>query len=47
MLVIKGQLELQETVNSWKQNCTMMYMVKDTANPKPSDFLSKFLDGTE
>lgn len=47
MLVIKGQMELQETVNEWKQNCTIMYPFKDTVNPKPSDFLSKFLQGIE
>lgn len=47
MLVIKGQMELQETVKNWKQNCTIMYPFQDTANKKPSDFLSKFLQGVE
>ncbi|CAG5118139.1 unnamed protein product [Candidula unifasciata] len=47
MLVIKGQMELVETANLWKQpNHVMMYF-KDTVKPKPTDFLSKFYEGQE
>ncbi|CAG5115163.1 unnamed protein product [Candidula unifasciata] len=41
MLVIKGQMELVETANLWKQpNHVMM-------KPKPTDFLCKFYEGQE
>ncbi|CAH1378652.1 NADH dehydrogenase [ubiquinone] 1 alpha subcomplex subunit 6 [Tenebrio molitor] len=45
MLVVKGQMELVETVNFWKQKGTLMNYFKDTVEPKPKDFLSKFLSG--
>ncbi|KAL7633795.1 UNVERIFIED_CONTAM: hypothetical protein RMT77_015751 [Armadillidium vulgare] len=45
MLVVKGQMELQETVKIWKQKHGIMDFWRDTAEPKPQDFLSKFLDG--
>lgn len=45
MLVIKGQMELKETVNIWKQKGHLMTYWKETAEPKPTDFLSKFLSG--
>lgn len=47
MLVIKGQMELKETVNIWKQKGHIMAYFKDTWEPKPKDFLSKFLSGKE
>lgn len=47
MLVIKGQMELNETVMKWKQECHVMYMFKETHNPKPRDFISKFLAGKD
>ncbi|CAG9760641.1 unnamed protein product [Ceutorhynchus assimilis] len=47
MLVIKGQMELMETVNMWKQKGHMMAYFKDTWEPKPKDFLSKFLSGKD
>ncbi|XP_030744975.1 NADH dehydrogenase [ubiquinone] 1 alpha subcomplex subunit 6 [Sitophilus oryzae] len=43
MLVIKGQMELKETVNIWKQKGHIMSYFKETIEPKPTDFLSKFL----
>ncbi|XP_065155625.1 NADH dehydrogenase [ubiquinone] 1 alpha subcomplex subunit 6 [Atheta coriaria] len=46
MLVIKGQMELKETVNIWKQKGHIMNYFKETWEPKPTDFLSKFLQGT-
>ncbi|XP_066138493.1 NADH dehydrogenase [ubiquinone] 1 alpha subcomplex subunit 6 [Euwallacea fornicatus] len=47
MLVIKGQMELKETVNFWKQKNHIMTYFKDTWEPKPDDFLSKFLSGKD
>ena len=43
--VLQGQMELKETVNFWKQKGTFMSYFKDTVEPKPKDFLSKFLSG--
>merc|ERR1711893_15456 len=45
LLVIKGQMELVETVNIWKQKSHVMSYFKPTVNPKPTDFLSKFYEG--
>ncbi|BFZ02699.1 hypothetical protein BsWGS_05738 [Bradybaena similaris] len=47
MLVIKGQMDLVETASIWKQTSHVMMFFKDTVNPKPSDFLSKFYEGHE
>ncbi|KAG8225506.1 hypothetical protein J437_LFUL005932 [Ladona fulva] len=45
MLVIKGQMELKETAKRWKQKGHVMSYFKDTHEPKPTDFLSKFFAG--
>ncbi|CAG2169869.1 unnamed protein product [Oppiella nova] len=45
MLVIKGQMELNETINRFKQHTHVMAYFKDTHNPRPKDFMSKFLSG--
>lgn len=45
MLVIKGKMELQETVEKWKQPTHMMRYWNDSQEPKPQDFLSKFISG--
>lgn len=45
MLVIKGHMELKELVNHWQQKSHIMYNWKDTWNPKPKDFLTKFYEG--
>ena len=38
-------MELKETVNKWKNTPALMFFFKDTVEPKPTDFLSKFLSG--
>lgn len=40
-------MELKEVVNIWKQKGHIMTYFKDTVEPKPSDFMSKFLNGNE
>jgi len=45
MLVIKGQMELKEVAERWKQNSHFMDYFKETHEPKPKGFLSKFLAG--
>uniref|UniRef100_A0A6P7GW88 NADH dehydrogenase [ubiquinone] 1 alpha subcomplex subunit 6 n=1 Tax=Diabrotica virgifera virgifera TaxID=50390 RepID=A0A6P7GW88_DIAVI len=47
MIVIKGQMELKEVVNIWKQKGHIMSYFKDTIEPKPKDFLGKFLNGKD
>jgi len=48
LLVLKGQMELVETVNIWKQKTHIMRYFKDvTKEEKQTDFLSKFYDGHE
>lgn len=47
MLCIKGQQDLEETNQVWKQANHIMAYFKETHNPKPTDFLSKFYDGHE
>lgn len=46
-LYLQGQMELKETVEIWKQKGHIMAYFKDTVEPKPSDFMSKFLNGHE
>ncbi|XP_037051856.1 NADH dehydrogenase [ubiquinone] 1 alpha subcomplex subunit 6 [Bradysia coprophila] len=45
MLVIKGQMELKETVEIWKQKGHIMRFWNESEEPKPTDFLSKFIAG--
>ncbi|XP_050428692.1 NADH dehydrogenase [ubiquinone] 1 alpha subcomplex subunit 6 [Adelges cooleyi] len=47
MLVIKGQMLLQEIVTKWAQDCHIMNLFKDTVEPKPNDFLSKFVNSND
>ncbi|XP_060811502.1 NADH dehydrogenase [ubiquinone] 1 alpha subcomplex subunit 6 [Bombus pascuorum] len=45
ILLIKGQMELQETCSQWKPAATLMNYWKSTHEPKPKDFMSKFISG--
>lgn len=47
MMVIKGRMDLQETVEKWQQPCHMMKPFNESRDPKPKTFLSKFLAGKD
>lgn len=45
MMVIRGQMELNDTVNKYKSQCHVLAYFNESVNPPPKDFLSKFLAG--
>ncbi|XP_042910568.1 NADH dehydrogenase [ubiquinone] 1 alpha subcomplex subunit 6 [Parasteatoda tepidariorum] len=47
MLTVKGNMELEETINGWKQPMHVMAYFKDTVEPRPKNFLGRFFSGLE
>ncbi|KAM3965182.1 NADH dehydrogenase [ubiquinone] 1 alpha subcomplex subunit 6 [Aphomia sociella] len=47
ILVIKGYIELKEITHQWQQKGHVIAHWNPSAEPRPSDFLGKFLSGID
>ncbi|XP_033326811.2 NADH dehydrogenase (ubiquinone) B14 subunit [Megalopta genalis] len=47
ILVLKGQMQLQEVSQAWIPKGRLMDVWKETEVAKPTDFMSKFLSGQD
>ncbi|KAI8436801.1 hypothetical protein MSG28_010262 [Choristoneura fumiferana] len=47
LLVIKGFMDYEEIKNQWAQKCHVMAWWNPTWEPKPVDFLNKFIQGLD
>ncbi|XP_028162863.1 NADH dehydrogenase [ubiquinone] 1 alpha subcomplex subunit 6-like [Ostrinia furnacalis] len=47
ILVLKGYMELKEITHSWAQKGHIMAYWQPTLEPKPCDFIGKFLNGVD
>eukprot|EP00048_Salpingoeca_helianthica_P015261 m.225843 g.225843 ORF g.225843 m.225843 type:complete len:110 (+) comp16813_c0_seq1:236-565(+) len=47
LMVVKGKMELQETLKLWKQTPHVMRFFDNHSDPAPKDFMTRFLKGSE